>query len=180
MRAFAVVLVSWLALTASPAKAEKLRFVVGGAVNLSWSLDSDPQPTLTGSGFWSIGISNVRWLDFNLNDSAGFQFYDASQEGGFDIFPSAALQELGLPFSFSPTGDVVWTGTLDAPHFSRGAWRFTDYFEPSLSYTLQVWNPRTEQEPALPPLNEIPEPGTWIMLVTGVFLQGTMLRWRSA
>jgi hypothetical protein len=144
--ALAVSIVSG-SLLVQPAHATTYSFVLSGADNYSWSLDSNPTPTgiSTPNYFY---IANVPGIPAN-----DLSFYSGIIGGGL----SAGSQPGdGGSNIFDLFGEQLFTGTLSAPQFKLGTFAFdTD------SLTISA---------------ETPLPSTWLLMLSGLVGLGFIAR----
>lgn len=168
-------LLAWSAAVQPAQAAPFVYFSMFGGIDTRWRLDEDKAPTMVDSGRFFQAEAPFRFPATGRQTSGTVQFYSADQGGGVDLF-FLDHQDLGLSFSYSPSGPLLYQGSEDAPVFLTGTFALYDWFDPSVLYTLVI--SRTGFV-AAPPLPEVPEPSSWAMLILGFGLMGGVLRVRA-
>ena len=141
----------------SAASAETLYFSWVGSygpgqdATARWELDSDPTPAEIGLGDFVLAFEDGhQTLGAQSDVAPSGGFHDSSQGGGF-FLESNLLENYDV-------GPQIFTGTLEAPHFSPGT-----YVGQYGTLTITA----------------VPEPAAWALMMTGVAFVGGALRRRN-
>jgi hypothetical protein len=124
---------------ASAANASVYLFSLTGPHTATFSLNSSPTPSSTGTGFFTL-LNVPGTSDGVATTFSQLNFFDAAHDGGYNA--------LG--------GPQLFTGTLVNPTFTLGTFALSDDGFASFKYSLSITN-------AAP----VPEPATWAMMLLG-------------
>ena len=136
-----------------------------GLITASFTLDSNPVPDMTNVsafGIQQVFFNNVAGI-FNGNaETASTIAFGKGLASQFQILgTSAGFAQFG--------GDEVFDGTVDMPIFHTGTYNFTGFFS---SGTLTITDAGSGSG------SMVPEPASWLTMVIGFGIAGTLLRRR--
>lgn len=142
-----------------PAHAAQLVYEVTGAgTTISFTVDDQPAlKSVLPDGF-VIGDVLVQLNGISQTRDVGF--VRELSDGGFII----------LGTNINLAGPQLFTGTFSAPTLVTGDFALTGFSDRSLQYSLQV----------RPAVAAVPEPSTWLLLLTSFGLLGGTMRYRQA
>jgi hypothetical protein len=144
-------------LAAIPAKgsAAQLLFALEGEQTIRFTVDANPAVArVEVDGFV---VSDV---DVSINGLA-----ELREVGFVRQLSGGGLIILGTPFDLS--GPQLFSGSFAQPTLLTGAFELNALRDPNVTYRLSVT-----------PVGAVPEPGTWILLVTGFGMAAAGLRVR--
>ncbi len=185
MKASFYAAVAALALSAAPASAKVVQFLVtnNGGVNKGeflFTIDDTRNPTVattTQARFTPVTVRyfNVPGLGTGTTANVGVSFFNATQQGGLAIngFPAGALPFDGGTFQLKNTVLVTnpnFTGANRKPVFRLGTFQ--------LSTTAQNSGPRPFDNYTVQ-IAVVPEPATWGLMIAGFAGVGLGLRRRA-
>ena len=135
---------------ASAANASVYLFSLTGPHTATFSLNSSPTPSATGTGFFTLlNVSGTS--DGAATTFSQLNFFDSAHDGGYNLFG----------------GPQLFTGTLASPTFTLGTFALSDNGFASFNYSLSITNAAA-----------VPEPATWAMMLLVFAGMGVALRHR--
>lgn len=171
MRLSVIGLAAALSSIAASASAAPLLFdftgqgLFSGPITASFTLDSNPVPDMTNVsafGIQQVFFNNVAGIFNGNTETASTIAFGKGLASQFQILgTSAGFAQFG--------GDEVFDGTVDMPIFRTGTYNFTGFFS---SGTLTISDAGSGG-------SLVPEPASWLTMVIGFGIAGTLLRRRS-
>lgn len=160
-RSIATAVLAGTALTA-PATAAVYSFVLSGTDSATFQLPARPTPDsfFDPISFTILGVSgtfNGAPLTFDLG------FVTTQFAGGFSL-------SVGDDVLVNTIGEQLFTGSAEAPTFKLGTFAMTDANSLPGNWSLTI------SDQPLPGGDPVPEPESWLMLLSGFFAIGATLR----
>lgn len=154
-----LVLHGLMAACAVPAHAAQLVYhVTGVGTTISFALDE--QPDLKSVEIDGFVIGDIVVQLNGISQVRDIGFVRELSEGGFII----------LGTNINLVGPQLFAGTFATPTLLAGDFKLNSFTDRSLSYALQV----------LPAATAVPEPSTWLLLLTSFGLLGAAMRNRRS
>ena len=137
-----------------------------GPFQLTFDTSLRPTPTNIGSAWFELTGLAVDFLQGSVTTRVtGMSgFFTSDVLGGF------SFGQTGQPLLLATQGAMLFTGPLTAPTFTLGTFAVSDL----------VPLPATVQRITVASVAVVPEPGTWMLLGTGLLALGGVARRRRA
>ena len=150
-----------------PAHATLLDFELTGSRDASFELPSTPTPNNFSSSAFG---AQVQFLDV----AGTFGGVGGTATIGFGTGIIADLDISGTPLGFTQfAGPDIFSGSAETPTFAPGVFELTSIVSGDSTLTISL-------APSEAASGTVPEPASWVMLLTGLGFAGLRLRCRPA
>ena len=137
-----------------------------GPITASFTLDSNPVPDMT-----NVSAFGIQQVFFNNVPGIFDGHAETASTIAFGKGLASQFQILGTSAGFAQfSGDEVFDGTVDMPIFRTGTYNFTGFFSSGKLTITDAGNGSG---------STVPEPASWLTMVIGFGIVGTLLRRRS-